>query len=52
MNFDANQTTEQGAVIVEANDIAEHHGRYGEYPCADSGEVRLMERITGSLGPR
>jgi len=29
--FDANQTTEQGAVVVEANDIAEHHGRYGEY---------------------
>ena len=29
--YDAHQTTEQGAVVVETADIADFHGKFGEY---------------------
>ena len=29
--YDAHQITEQGAVVVETVDIADYHGKFGEY---------------------
>ena len=29
--FDAHQITERGAVVVEAADVADYHGKFGEY---------------------
>jgi len=36
--YDAHLTTEQGAVVVETADIADYHGKFGEYHRPQSGK--------------